>query len=284
MSDSTKLEPKTPSIPDKQEFITDAEITQEWKREQLKSESNQDSNGEPTQEDEWLAASSQHVEFAQDIESTQEWYPPSDRPLAQTPVIEPNDDLSDLKTIDLAQLNLTSALSLTGDVLTITTPRVSWRSRDILFIVLSLGTIGLLLIGPLKVVFWLDAEVAVPLFFALTMLFWLMIIGVFVGFYRKQTLVINSEQLIYSTYLPSQLGKMPNFTLFKKNYPLDQLIEATNDFYTEDSFVSHCLVLKMQGEQPNLFFAPMLDLEERQLLAEQIHAHLIRLQKSKFSS
>jgi len=278
MSDSTKLEPKTTSAQGQQEFISDAEITQEWKREQLKVELNHDSSLELTQENEWF------TESLQDIESTQEWYPPSDRPLAQAPVIEPHDDLSDLKTIDLAQLNLKSVLSLTGDILTITTPRVSWRSKDILFIIISLGTIGLLLIGPLKVVFWLDSEVAVPLFFALTMLFWLMIIGVFVGFYRKQKLVINAEQLTYSIYFPCQLGKIPNFTIFKKNYPLDQLIEATNDFYTEHGFVSHCLVLKMQGEQSNIFFASMLDLEERQVLAEQIHAHLIRLQKSKFSS
>ncbi|MAD60313.1 MAG: hypothetical protein CMH49_02205 [Myxococcales bacterium] len=268
-------------------FFSESEITQEWQKDQLQLEIDHNLSQDASLGYQSTHSINQQVDSMQtefDLESTKEWYPPSDRPLAQTPLIEPNDDLSDLKEIRLDQLNLNSKLSLNDEVLTIVTPRLGWRSSDILFILISTVVIILLLLGPLDVVLLMDFEFGFRIFLSFTLLFWLMIFGVYVGIERQQKLVINSEEIAYTSYLPSFLGYFPHLKLFQKTYSLDQLIDVKNESYSSHGFLHESLVFKMKTGGKNILFGTHLSTYERHRLAEQIQAHLIRLQKTKLST
>ena len=178
-------------------FIDENEVTQEWRKDQFQSKAEDFSQlgANLVQPSEISSAQSNApVQNGFDLESTKEWYPPSDRPLAQAPLIEPNDDLSDLKEIRLDQLNLESTLSLHDDVLTIVSPRTGWRKRDILFILISVVVIVLLLLGPLDVVLLLGLKFGFKLFLSLTLLFWIMMLGVYVGVERQRDLLSSPNK------------------------------------------------------------------------------------------
>lgn len=267
-------------------FIGENEVTKEWRKDQFQSKAEDFSQVEANLDHHSEVSSGQVTASLQnnfDLESTKEWYPPSDRPLAQAPLIEPNDDLSDLKEIRLDQLNLESTLSLHDDVLTIISPRTGWRKSDILFILISVVVIVLLLLGPLDVVLLLGLKFGFKLFLSLTLLFWIMMLGVYVGVERQQRLVIRPEQIIYTSYLPGFLGYFPEIKLFKKTYALEHLIDVKNESYTSHGFMSESLVFKMKMGSKNILFGTHLKLEERQVIAEHVQAHLIRLQKDKLN-
>jgi hypothetical protein len=267
--------------------IHDLDSTSQWKSSELvdppkQAQSDVIHNLIPEENTQvWHGQSSQKKQRSQkkqgDLESTDEWFPPSERPLTDPSIVDIQDDLSDLNDTQSPQLTsvLLSQVDVQPHQIEITSSSIGWDRDAILVEIICFAILGLSLLGPFSGLFaygWSFERFG--LFFGLTSVLWLVIFLVALGTRRRQQISINQAWVTYTILFPSGLP-------LKRRFPFSDLQEISLGAHPSASSGQEWIVLT--GKNQVIAFGAHLSEAERKVIFERLQSKTINLQQGIFS-